>query len=161
MADAAAIEAGPRFQELRRAWICLCLALLLHVVDEALTGFLAVYNPTVLALRERTPWLPLPTFRFDAWLSGLLLAIVLLLVLSGFIGRGARWTRPAAYLFAAIMMVNAAGHVAGTIAGRTIASVQVPRPMPGFYSSPALAAAAFYLLYRLRQPATGRDAAGD
>jgi hypothetical protein len=33
------------------AWVMMWLALAIYVTDEALTGFLAVYNPTVLALR--------------------------------------------------------------------------------------------------------------
>ncbi|MGO8792293.1 MAG: hypothetical protein ACLQVL_33560, partial [Terriglobia bacterium] len=53
------------------AWIALCLALALHVVDEASTGFLSVYNPTVVALRKSRPWLPFPVFTFGVWLAGL------------------------------------------------------------------------------------------
>ena len=34
------------------AWPSLCLALAIHVVDEALTGFLSVYNPAVQSIRE-------------------------------------------------------------------------------------------------------------
>ena len=55
-----------------RAWILLCLALALHVFDEARTGFLDVYNPTVLAMRERLGWWPMPTFSFGVWLAGLI-----------------------------------------------------------------------------------------
>lgn len=40
------------------SWILLCLAVVLHVIDEATHNFLAVYNPTVMALRERVPRLP-------------------------------------------------------------------------------------------------------
>jgi len=42
----------------------LCVAFGLHVVDEALTDFLSVYNPIVRAVRARLPFLPLPTFTF-------------------------------------------------------------------------------------------------
>ncbi|PYT53157.1 MAG: hypothetical protein DMG43_09725 [Acidobacteria bacterium] len=38
-----------------RAWLFLCLAFAAHVTDEALTGFLAVYNPTILAVRAQLP----------------------------------------------------------------------------------------------------------
>jgi|SRR5580700_999566 hypothetical protein len=103
-----------------RAWILLCLALALHVFDEATTGFLGVYNPTVLALRERFGWWPMPTFEFREWLAGLIVACVVLLALSG---RGAKGTRIAAYIFAVLMLFNAAGHTLGTIFGQTVASV--------------------------------------
>ena len=36
-----------------RAWVALAAALAVHVTDEALTNFLAVYNPTVRAIRGR------------------------------------------------------------------------------------------------------------
>ena len=44
-------DSVPQDRSLARAWILLCLALALHVFDEATTGFLGVYNPTVLAIR--------------------------------------------------------------------------------------------------------------
>jgi hypothetical protein len=138
-------------REFGRAWLSLCLALALHVTDEALTGFLSVYNPTVLALRSSVPWLPLPVFEFREWLTGLIVALIMLSLLSAFAFRRARWMRPAAYAFAVIMIANAVGHTTGTLLGRTVASVHFPRPMPGFYSSPFLFAASVYLLLRLRR----------
>lgn len=133
-----------------RAWLLLCVALALHVADEALTGFLDVYNPTVLVLREKVPWLPLPMFTFDIWLMGLILAVLGLLALTPFAFQGARWMRPLAYGFAIVMTANALGHTLGSILGRTVESVRFERPMPGFYSSPLLFAASVYLLTRLR-----------
>ena len=126
------------------AWMALCLALALHIVDEAATGFLSVYNPTVRALRARRPWLPLPEFSFGVWLTGLIAADVLLCGLSLFALRGVAWMRPLGYIFAAILFVNGLVHIAGTIAGRTFASIRIPRPMPGFYSSPLMLLAAVY-----------------
>jgi len=131
------------------AWIALCLALALHVADEASTGFLSVYTPTVMALRKSRPWLPFPVFTFGVWLAGLVVANVLLLCLSVFVLRGARWMRPIGYGFAVIMFANGLGHILGTILGRTVASIRFPRPMPGFYSSPFLLLASAYLLYEL------------
>jgi hypothetical protein len=143
----------PRLQNrsLARAWILLCLALGLHVFDEATTGFLGIYNPTVLALRERFGWWPMPTFEFREWLAGLIVGCVALLALSGAVAWGARGTRAAAYVFAILMLFNAAGHTLGTIFGQTVASVTFPRPAPGFWSSPTMAAAAIYLLVELRR----------
>ena len=132
------------------AWIALCLAFALHIIDEALTGFLSVYNPTVMAIRERVAWFPMPVFEFGVWLAGLIVANLLLLSLSVLAFRGARWLRPLAYVFAVIMLLNGLGHTLGTIAGQTVASVHFARPMPGFYSSPALLAASIYMLFRLR-----------
>ena len=144
-------ETVPRYRSLGHGWILLCLALALHVFDEASTGFLAVYNPTVVALRERLGWWPMPTFQFGEWLTGLAIGCVVLLALTGLVARGVRGTRPLAYGFAAIMLLNAVGHTLATIFGRTVASVTFPRPAPGFWSSPIMAAAAIYLLVQLRR----------
>lgn len=135
---------------LGRAWLALCLALAVHITDEALTGFLAVYNPTVVALRGTLPWLPLPLFGFKAWLAGLMVVTMLLLALSVFAFRGARWIRLAGYAFALIMLANGLAHSLGTVLGRTVESVRFSGPMPGFYSSPFLLAASIYLLIQLR-----------
>jgi len=142
-----AIEGDKNFG---KAWVALCLALTLHIVDEASTNFLSVYNPTVAALRNRFGWFPMPTFTFGEWLTGLVLVNLALLFLSPLAFRGARWMRPAAYVFAVIMIFNAAGHTLGTIFGRTIESIHFSRPMPGFYSSPFLLAASIYLIVKLR-----------
>lgn len=141
----------PHDRQLGRAWVLLCLGLLLHVTDEALTGFLSVYNPTAVVIRQRFPWLPVPQFDFQSWLIALLIGVAILLALSPFLYRGAVWMRPIAYGFSAIMIVNALGHTAGTIAGRSLGPIRFPRPMPGFYSSPVILAAALYLLVRLRR----------
>jgi len=140
---------------LARAWILLCLGLGLHVFDEATTGFLKIYNPTVMAMRERFGWWPMPTFEFDSWLSGLVIVVVLLLVLTPLVAWGIIGTRALAYFFAVLMLFNAGGHTLATIFGQTVSSVTFPRPAPGFWSSPFMAAAAIYLLLQLRRSAPG------
>ena len=132
------------------AWLLLCVAFCGHVTDEALTGFLAVYNPTVLAVRDRYPWFPMPTFEFREWLIGLIAANIILLALSPFAFRGARWLRPFAYFYAGVMLLNGLGHTFFTLLGRTVPSVTFPRPAPGFYSSPLLLITSVYLFLRLR-----------
>jgi len=149
---------APTNRALGHAWILLCLALGLHVFDEASTGFLAVYNPTVVALRQQLGWWPMPTFTFGTWLTGLILACVVLLALSGYVARGSPGTRVLAYVFAVIMLLNAGSHTLFSILGRTVESVTFSRPAPGFWSSPFMAAAAIYLLHQLRKPSPQRAA---
>ena len=129
------------------AWLGLCLALAVHVIDEASTGFLAIYNPTVEAIRARVAWLPVPTFTFRGWLWILIVAVSILLGLSVFAFRGAAWLRPLAYTFAVVMLLNSAGHTIGTI--------YMGRAMPGVYSSPLLLVGAIWLLVATRR-ARGR-----
>jgi hypothetical protein len=133
------------------AWLAFCAALALHITDEALTGFLSVYNPTILAFRPYGWWFP-PTFEFRTWLTGLIVGVTILSALAPFFFRGARWVRPLGYLLAVMIgILNALGHITGTVLGHTLPSVRFARPMPGFYSSPILLAASLYLLLRLRE----------
>src|SRR5260370_16463488 len=81
------------------AWLAFCVALALHVTDEALTGFLSVYNPTILASRPHGWWFP-PTFEFRNWLTGLILLIVALLAIAPAFFGGAGWVRPIGYFLA-------------------------------------------------------------
>lgn len=139
----------------RTAWLSLVAALALHVVDEALTGFLDVYNPTVRALREGLGWFPMPELRFDVWVSALAAAVVGLALLTPLVQRGSRAVRLATATFAVFMVLNGVAHIAGTIAGRTVTAVRFERPMPGTWSSPFLIGAAVFYLVRARRQHAG------
>ncbi len=135
------------------AWLALCVAFALHITDEASTGFLAIYNPTVSILRERWSWFPLPTYEFRGWLIGLIVACSLLFCLTPVAARGMHGLRSLAWVFAVIMFLNALGHTLFSILGQTVAAVTFPRPAPGFYSSPFLFVASVWLMVRLRRTA--------
>ncbi len=137
-------------------WLALTIAFALHVVDEAATGFLSIYNPTVLALRARWALFPMPTFEFREWLTGLIAGVAFCFSLTPFAARGARWLRPLAWLYALIHLLNAMGHTFVTIVGHTVSSLPVARPAPGFYSSPLLLIASIWLMVRLWGATCGR-----
>ena len=132
----AAIES--RIAQWRTCWVALALALGLHVADEALTGFLPVYNGVVEGIRARHPWIPLPTFTFPVWLGGLILGVLLLLALTPLTSRGSEWVRVVSIILAVVMTGNALGHIG--------ASVYWGKLAPGVYSSPVLLIAAVALL---------------
>lgn len=125
------------------AWLALCAALAAHVTDEALTDFLSVYNPTVRAIRQTLPFLPLPIFTFKVWLTALIVAVTLLVCLSPFAFRRARWMAPLSYAFGVLMLANGLGHFLG--------SIYLRRWMPGVYSSPLLLVFSVYLLISVRK----------
>lgn len=125
------------------AWLALCLALGFHVVDEATNDFLSLYNPTAQSIRATFPWLPIPIFTFQVWLSGLILAVVLLLSLPSFAFRNSPRLRPLAWFFAVLMAANALGHFGS--------SIYLNRLAPGVVSSPLLLAASLYLVAQLRR----------
>src|SRR5262245_47244767 len=154
--SAPAIVGEPSRSHLGWAWLLMWIALAIHVADEALTGFLAIYNPTVTALRERFGFWPMPTFGFRHWLTDLGLGILLLALLSPFAFRNARWIRPLLYFVAIVAgILNALGHTLGTILGHTVNAVRFARPAPGFYSSPLLLAVSIYALVQLRRTRPG------
>jgi hypothetical protein len=110
----------------------------LHVTDEALTGFLPVYNGVVEGIRAEHTWVPLPTFTFPVWLGGLVLGVLLLLGLTPVVSRAARWIRVVSFMLGVIMSGNALGHIGASVYWGTLA--------PGAYSSPLLLVAAVALL---------------
>lgn len=128
---------GTRIAQWRVAWIGLALALGLHVADEALTGFLPVYNGVVERIRAEHAWVPLPTFTFPIWLGGLVLGVLLLLSLTPVVSRGAYWIWVASLILGVIMTGNALGHIGASLYWRRLA--------PGVYSSPFLLIAAIGL----------------
>jgi hypothetical protein len=125
------------------SYLAVCAALALHLTDEALTGFLDVYNPTVLAIRERLPWLPIPVFTFRVWLTGLILAVLGFFSFAPLVFAARRGMRFLTYPLGVLMTANALQHVAG--------SFYLGRPMPGVYSSPLLLAASVWLLAETRK----------
>lgn len=132
----------------RRAWLLLTAALALHVLDEALSDFLSVYNPAVRALRESLTWLPLPTFTFESWIAGLAAGIVALAALTPFARDGRPWMRALSYVYGAVMALNGLGHLG--------ASLVLGRWMPGVVSSPFLLAAALFLLASVPRAGAGQ-----
>jgi hypothetical protein len=126
-----------------RAWYILVVVLAIHVADEALTDFLSFYNPLVLAIRDRVPFFPMPTFSFAPWLSGLIIAIVTLALLGPAVRRGAMGTTALSWIFGAIMFANGLGHLLG--------SIYFQRWLPGATSSPLLLVASVMLARRTLQ----------
>jgi Protein of unknown function with HXXEE motif len=125
------------------AWLALTLSLAAHVFDEAVTGFLDVYNPAVRSLRARFGWFPMPVFTFDVWITGLCALVVGLLALSPLAYRRAPVVRFAAYPYAALMLLNGLGHLIG--------SVYLQRWAPGATTAPLLIAASVWLLTAARR----------
>lgn len=139
------LSSSSAYSNYGRGWLFLSVSLLVHVIDEAANDFLSFYNPVVEALRERVSWVPIPTFTFSVWITGLSLVVLILLLLSRLAFANSRPMRPLAYVFAALMLANGVGHIAS--------SVYLDRPVPGVLSSPLLIVAATYLLLSLRQKA--------
>lgn len=113
------------------------MALAIHVTDEALTGFLPLYNSIVLEIRESYSFIPLPTFTFPIWLGGLVIAVLILVLLSPLVFAGRTPLRYLSYVLSVIMILNSFGHIGASLYWGTLA--------PGVYSSPILLVAAVAL----------------
>ena len=121
-----------------RAWLLLNAALAVHVMDEALTGFLDFYNPLVHQLRDRLGFWPMPTFTFGVWLSGLIFLVGVLALLTPAVRRGATGTRFLSWVLSVIMLGNGIAHLAG--------SLYYQRWLPGATSAPLLLVASIMLI---------------
>ncbi|MGZ4900926.1 MAG: HXXEE domain-containing protein [Candidatus Angelobacter sp.] len=135
------------------AWLGFGVAIAIHVLDEATHDFLAFYNPNARTIRERLPFLPLPTFTFRTWLLTLAVGIAIFLCLSPFAFRGVRRARVAAIVVAFLVGIGNAGlHI--------LSSIYYHRWMPGVYSSPLLLLAAIFLIVTARsRPGAAANAA--
>jgi len=120
-----------------QAWLLLVAALVVHVVDEALTDFLDFYNPLVLSIRSQVPWFPMPVFTFLMWLAGLVVLVLVLAGLAPAVRLGVTGTQLASWVLSAIMFLNGVGHLAG--------SVYFQRWLPGATSAPLLLVASLVL----------------
>jgi hypothetical protein len=141
---------GIRTKQWGFAWVALSVALGLHVADEAITDFLPAYNSIVVTIRESQPWLLLPTFTFSTWLTGLIVGVLILLLLSPMVFAGNRVFRPVAYFLGVLMTLNALAHIG--------ASIYLGELAPGALSSPVLLLAALALIVTTRRAS---DSASD
>jgi hypothetical protein len=125
------------------AWISLSCAFTLHVIDEAVNDFLQVYNPIVMSIKENFAILPIPTFTFATWLTGLILAILFLFTLSPFAFKNTTWIIKFSYFYGIVMLLNGVVHILGSFALGDF--------MPGVYSAPLLIITSTYLLWSVRR----------
>lgn len=135
----------PVLETIRRSrnatvWLLMVAAVAIHVIDEALTGFLRFYNAQVEALRARLGFFPAPTFTFATWITGLVLAIAIGAALTPRVARGGRTIRIVCGTLAALMVANACGHLLG--------SIYFGRLLPGVSSSPVLLVTSVWMVKR-------------
>ena len=131
----------------------LCAALAVHVIDEAVTDQLTVYNSAVQVIRERYPLILLPTLTFSIFLSLLIFAVIVLVGLSVLVWRGKWAMRPISYVFAGVMLTNGLMHIAH--------SLYTQKLMSGVYSSPLLLAASIHLIVATRAHKHSRKSRND
>jgi hypothetical protein len=133
------------------AWLLLCLALGLHIGDEAAHNFLPYFNAAVLTIWAHFQWLPRMDMEFRPWLIRVSAVAVVLLLLTPFAYRNARWVRPLGYLFVGLQLLNGLGHIVETLLGHSVPSVAFDGPSPGFYTAPLLVVFSLFLFWSLRK----------
>jgi len=120
------IEPACRFG---KAWFTLSLILLLHILDEAINGFLHFYNENILRIRDTTG-IPFPTFTFPFWFTGLICIDIWLLFLSRYALQGKRVMILLAYPFAFIMLLKSLAYFVGSLC--------LQQGIPGIITAPLL-----------------------
>lgn len=122
------------------AWLLLVTSFGLHVLDEAIGGFLPFWNRFVTDTRSQLGFFPAPKFSFDVWLSGLVVAIILGYCMTPLVARGGKVIRVTTLVLGIIMIVNAFGHFLG--------SYYFGEIIPGVWSSPFLLLAAIFVTFQ-------------
>lgn len=122
------------------AWFLFVSAVAVHVMDEALTGFLPFWNQLVTNLRKDLSFLPLPTFTFVAWIGGLLSGVLIGYAMIPAVNRDGKFMRWLTLVLGILMLANATGHLLG--------SLYFGRILPGFWSSPFLLLASLFVIVR-------------
>jgi len=122
------------------AWVLMVSAIGLHVLDEALTGFVPFFNEKTIVISEWLGFVKIPSVTFGAWLTALIIAVIILFLLTYFVRRGGRAIRIFSTLLGILMIVNSFLHIGGTVYGGDF--------LPGFLSSPILLVTAVYVVYR-------------
>ncbi|MFC1725871.1 hypothetical protein ACFL4T_09605 [candidate division KSB1 bacterium] len=122
------------------AWVLLIFSLALHVLDEALSGFLPFYNETVINIRAKTGFFPAPNFSFEMWIGGLAAAILICFSLTPLVAYGGKKIKIFIMIFGILMVTNALIHITGSVYSGEV--------LPGMWSSPFLLGAAIFVVYR-------------
>lgn len=129
---------GTVISKFGNSWILLTSAFAIHVVDEAIFDFLPFYNSVVLNAKANYSFLPIPNFTFQWWLTGLIIVMLLLFLLSKIAFQEKRWIIKFSIIYGLIMLINGILH--------PIASIYYSKIIGGVYSSPFLIIGSAYLL---------------
>jgi hypothetical protein len=121
------------------AWVLLTLAFTIHVIDEAVFDFLPFYNSVVTHAKEKFSFFPFPDFTYRTWLSGLIIVLIILYLLSVAAFQRKRWIIYFSVLYGVIMFLNGVLHIIGSIYFST--------PIGGVFSSPILLVVSTFLLW--------------
>jgi len=122
------------------AWVLMVTSIALHVLDEALTGFVPFFNERTVVISEWLGFINIPSVDFVTWLTALIIGIVILFLLTFVVNRGGRAIRIFATALGILMIVNALLHIVGSIFSGYL--------LPGFFSSPLLLVTAGYVVWR-------------
>lgn len=93
------------------AWLIGCIAFAAHIGEEIAYGSFGVYADFSVFVNTLFPWLRLPPYNYEIWLTNLIGTSVVLLALTGlvYVKRGPM--RLASHLFAAFLTLNGMGHL--------------------------------------------------
>jgi hypothetical protein len=142
------VASDPRLdprRSLGMPWLVLCLALAIHVAEEIGSGFLASYELALESMRRLVPYVESPHISLTIWLAASIGLVLLLALLTPLAYRGARGMRTLMLWVIGLALANVLGYVGG--------SVLAGWPIPGVYSTAALAAACAYAIVADRRRA--------
>lgn len=119
------------------AWAIGCIAFAVHIAEEIAYGSFGVYADFNVFVNTVFPWLQLPAYHYEVWLTNLVGAAIVLSALTWlvYVKRGPM--RIASYVFALFLTLNGMGHL--------YAAVTMSTYFPGGMTAALLVAAGLFL----------------
>ena len=125
------------------AWLFGCIAFAVHIGEEVAYGSFGVYADFNVFVSTLFPWLRLPPYNYEVWLTNLIGAELLLFALTWLVHVKRGPMRLASYLFATFLTLNGLGHL---YAGLTMSTY-----FPGAMTAGLLMIAGLFLFVSIPQ----------
>jgi hypothetical protein len=100
-----------KFDGWTMAWLFGCIVFAGHIAEEVAYGSFGVYADFSVLVGGLFPWLQLPPYKYELWLTNLLGAAVVLFALTWLVYAKRGPMRTASYLFATFLTLNGIGHL--------------------------------------------------
>jgi hypothetical protein len=93
------------------AWLFGCVAFAIHITEEVMYGSFGVYADFNVFVNSIFPDFPLPSYRYEVWLTNLIGAAVVLFALTWLVHARRGPMRLASFVFATFLTLNGIGHL--------------------------------------------------
>lgn len=127
----------PSFDRWTLAWLTGCVVFAVHIAEEVFYGSFGVYADFDVLISALVPWIKLPPYRYEVWLTNLIGACAVLFALTWLVYAKRGPMRIASFFFATFLTLNGIGHL--------YAALTMDTYFPGAVTAAAMVAAGLFL----------------